>query len=212
MKTVLAKVQDAECTRCGTRVEINPVAKPEFSYESVHNKERFTLDVQEKNAIENAKNVLNQSLTDTDESDKNESLADDRQASYKQDNKARQKDRKQIYKDIVKCDDTTSHSFSLNDNLMDAGAGLAPVINPYFFDAETFGVTPAFLKSVMSVSFLSSCGTLFSQLGAPKNRVYNFYEGNGLPLTREQTTAGLNAFARAFLHGVALTIHDDILR
>ena len=212
VKTVLAKVQDAECTRCGTRVEINPVAKPEFSYESVHNKERFTLDVQEKNAIENAKNVLNQSLTDTDESDKNESLADDRQASYKQDNKARQKDRKQIYKDIVKCDDTTSHSFSLNDNLMDAGAGLAPVINPYFFDAETFGVTPAFLKSVMSVSFLSSCGTLFSQLGAPKNRVYNFYEGNGLPLTREQTTAGLNAFARAFLHGVALTIHDDILR
>ncbi len=95
--------------------------------------------------------------------------------------------------------------------MIDAGNGLLPVINPYTFDAEAFGMTPAFKKSVMSVSLLSSCGALFTQLGAPKNRIFNFYEGNGLPLTREQLTGGINASARAFLHNVATNIHDDIL-
>lgn len=52
---------------------------------------------------------------------------------------------------------------------------------------------------------------MFSQLGTPKNRIFNVYEGKGFPFSREHLTGGINAFARAFLHPVATQIKKDIL-
>jgi len=86
------------------------------------------------------------------------------------------------------------------------------VINPITFDAETFGMAPAFIKSRLSTTLITSWATQFSQLGAPKNRIFNLYEGNGFPMSREHLTGATNAFARAFLHPMSNKIKHDILQ
>ena len=211
IKTILSKVHIANCKKCGKEIEINPATLSDFKVVKDNQNERWALNEREINEQETVQTALESVFSNSDDQAPTKEKSNDKRKSYKQEDKQRQLNRKDIYNSIVKSEDTHEISCNLKHDLIDAGVGLLPVINPYTFDAEAFGTTPAFKKSVMSVSLLSSCGTLFTQLGAPKNRIFNFYEGNGLPLTREQLTGGINAFARAFLHNVATNIHDDIL-
>ncbi len=155
--------------------------------------------------------AFNSVLSDVCTEEIKESNTDDKRAIYQKENRLRQDERKAVFNSMENSDTADRVSFSLTDDLIEAGDGLTHIINPLSFDAQTFGMMPLFLKSVMSGTLLGSCGTLFTQLGSPKNRISCFYEGNGLPLTREQLTGGINAFARAFLHNVATNIHNDIL-
>ncbi|MGN1280526.1 MAG: hypothetical protein ACI4UM_01290, partial [Succinivibrio sp.] len=198
IKTILSKVHIANCKACGKEIEINPATFSDFKVVKDNQNERWTLNEREINIKETVQTAIESAFSDTNDEDLTEEKANDKRKTYKQEDKQRQLNRKDIYNSIVKSENTHESSCKLKHDLIDAGDGLLPVINPYTFDAEAFGMTPAFKKSVMSVSLLSSCGTLFTQLGAPKNRIFNFYEGNGLPLTREQLTGGINAFARAF--------------
>lgn len=211
LRTILSKVQIAVCSECKTETEVNPATLSDFTFTKSGKDEHHTLDEQRKNAKEKVEKAFNSVLSDVGTEEINESKTDDKRTIYQKENRLRQNERKAVFNSIENSDTADRVSFSLTDDLIEAGDGLTHIINPLSFDAQTFGMMPLFLKSVMSGTLLGSCGTLFTQLGAPKNRISCFYEGNGLPLTREQLTGGINAFARAFLHNVATNIHNDIL-
>lgn len=212
LRTILSKVQIAVCSECKTETEVNPATLSDFTFTKSGKDEHHTLDEQRKNAKEKVEKAFNSVLSDVGTEEINESKTDDKRTIYQKENRLRQNERKAVFNSIENSDTADRVSFSLTDDLIEAGDGLTHIINPLSFDAQTFGMMPLFLKSVMSGTLLGSCGTLFTQLGAPKNRISCFYEGNGMPLTREQLTGGINAFARAFLHNVATNIHNDILK
>lgn len=211
LRTILSKVQIAVCSECKTETEVNPATLSDFTFTKSSKDERHTLDEQKKYVKEKVEKAFNSVLSDVGTEEIKESKTDDKRSIYQKENRLRQNERKAVFNSIENSDTADRVSFSLKDDLIEAGNGLTHVINPLTFDAQTFGMMPLFLKSVMSGTTLGSCGTLFTQLGVPKNRISCFYEGNGLHLTREQLTGGINAFARAFLHNVATNIHDDIL-
>lgn len=211
LRTILSKVQIAVCSECKTETEVNPATLSDFTFTKSSKDERHTLDEQKKYVKEKVEKAFNSVLSDVGTEEIKESKTDDKRSIYQKENRLRQNERKAVFNSIENSDTADRVSFSLTDDLIEAGDGLTHIINPLSFDAQTFGMMPLFLKSVMSGTLLGSCGTLFTQLGAPKNRISCFYEGNGLPLTREQLTGGINAFARAFLHNVATNIHNDIL-
>ena len=131
--------------------------------------------------------------------------------AYHKNSDERQKERRALSNQIKHSDSAHEVTVSLDCKKIDPGFGIHDVIDPFYFDAESFGVTPAFAKSKLSVALLVAAGTMFSQLGTPKNRIFNVYEGKGFPFSREHLTGGINAFARAFLHPVATQIKNDIL-
>ena len=124
--------------------------------------------------------AFNSVLSDVCTEEIKESNTDDKRAIYQKENRLRQDERKAVFNSMENSDTADRVSFSLTDDLIEAGDGLTHIINPLSFDAQTFGMMPLFLKSVMSGTLLGSCGTLFTQLGSPKNRISCFYEGKGL--------------------------------
>lgn len=187
LRTILSKVQIAVCSECKTETEVNPATLSDFTFTKSGKDEHHTLDEQRKNAKEKVEKAFNSVLSDVGTEEINESKTDDKRTIYQKENRLRQNERKAVFNSIENSDTADRVSFSLTDDLIEAGDGLTHIINPLSFDAQTFGMMPLFLKSVMSGTLLGSCGTLFTQLGAPKNRISCFYEGNGLPLTREQS-------------------------
>ena len=85
------------------------------------------------------------------------------------------------------------------------------IIDPWSFNAGAYGMTPAFVKSRLSIGLLSVMGATFCQMGVAKNKIKTVFDGAGLPISREQLTGGINCFARAFLHKTAEQIKKDIL-
>lgn len=106
--------------------------------------------------------AFNSVLSDVGTEEINESKTDDKRTIYQKENRLRQNERKAVFNSIENSDTADRVSFSLTDDLIEAGGGLTHIINPLSFDAQTFGMMPLFLKSVMSGTLLGSCGTLFT--------------------------------------------------
>ncbi len=216
--TLLSPVYVAICPVCGETMELGPAlfANPTLIQSAEH--------------LEN-KPVLHEQQTDTGGAPTPSPAGEDSSAeavpeesgtglrlgseqsetaprSSRKKNKSRQRQRKAIYKQIDRDEHKITMSAGTDKLIVQDGFS---VIDPWEFNAEAFSFTPAFSKSCLSVGMLASAGAFFSQIGAPKNRQFNFFQGQGFPLTREQLTSGINCFARAYYRGVADKIRQDIL-
>ena len=146
IKTILSKVHIANCKKCGKEIEINPATLSEFKVVKDNQNERWALNEREINEKETVQTALESVFSNSDDQAPTKEKSNDKRKSYKQEDKQRQLNRKDIYNSIVKSEDTHEISCNLKHDLIDAGNGLLPVINPYTFDAEAFGMTPAFKK------------------------------------------------------------------
>lgn len=224
IRKVLSSVQLVRCCTCGAQYEINPAEYTQVEFTRNYNS-RIESSEQTQNAsgtksgaVQNTTKTRPEHVQDASNTDETaiksaldnipDSVSDAGQIS----NSAKvQRKRKELYRQIKQ------DHFSVTDNSLPAKnafiqeAGRLPVINPFGFNAEVFGHAPAFLKSKLSTALFAVCGTQFSQLGAPKNRVFCYFEGNGFELGREHLTGSINAFARAYLHSVTKQIKKDIL-
>ena len=91
-----------------------------------------------------------------------------------------QRNRKKLYSQIRNTQDAVTDNSQPSENPFIHEEGKLPFINPFGFNAEVFGHAPAFIKSKLSTALFAICGTQFSQLGAPKNRIFCYFERNGL--------------------------------
>lgn len=128
--------------------------------------------------------------------------------NYRADDALRQKERRKIYREIKNNANNISMSCG-NYNLIPD----TDIIDPWSFsaNANAYAMTPAFVKSKLSVGLLTVMGATFCQLGVAKNKIKTVFDGAGLPIGRDQLTGGINCFARAFLHKIAEKIKKDIL-
>ena len=131
-----------------------------------------------------------------------------RRGQYHARDKERQRDRRAIYREIEQSSEKCTRSTGTNVVFRQ---GPHEIIDPWALNTGAYGTLPAFSKSQLSLGMLASCACLFAQIGSPKNRSYNFFQGQGLPLSREQLTGAINSFARAFLRPVTRCIKRDIL-
>lgn len=234
--TVLSSVHLATCPYCGENFEINPATltdvsltvsneddldrgetQPEQGLDDAETKEKRGV-----NTVRNTQSALESDFSEVQKSgvDKAENYPDKAsdETGYTQEttqnhagNVSEQKYRKEIFNKIKNSENRTQTDCLVSGNLLQEDHSTLPVIDPTNFNAYVFGMTPAFSKSRMSVALLTACGTIFAQLGAPKNRAFNFFEGNGFPMTREHLTGCINAFARAYLHPVCKQIRKEII-
>lgn len=213
IRKVLSSVQLVKCCTCGAQYEINPA---EFSQVNFTRNSDAT--------VENSDNALNASgagsehVQDESKTDKNvneSALADaqhsDSDAEPVSNTAIVQRERKKLYRQIRNNQDAVTDSSLPSENAFIYEGGKLPVINPFGFNAEVFGHAPAFIKSKLSTALYAICASQFSQLGAPKNRIFCYFEGNGFDFGREHLTGAINAFARAYLHSVTKQIKKDIL-
>lgn len=239
LRSYITAVRMATCTECyNCNVEINPAQFTDFkvtrdfsaanelsvssklNQNDIQNQEGAETGAQkeqsqsEHRASASAQECgLKQDTSDSQSKNKSEedALKKNIRRTHHINSNERQKERRALSNQIKRSDSAHEVTVSLDCKKIDPGYGIPDVINPFYFDAESFGVTPAFAKSKLSVALLVAAGTMFSQLGTPKNRIFNVYEGKGFPFSREHLTGGINAFARAFLHPVATQIKNDIL-
>ena len=216
--TVLSSVQLAVCHECGSSVEINPASLTDVALTIT---QKSALDGEESPYRaqidpENNGKCASTGAADTDRKcgrdvlgteciESKDHLCTDRTA-------AEQKKRKEQFNAIRNDPNGCRTELILSEQLLSTSPDSISVIDPALFDAHTFGMTPAFVKSRLSVTLLAACGTQFTQLGAPKNRTFNYFEGNGFPLSREHLSGAINAFARAYLHPVTELIRADIIK
>lgn len=213
--SVLSSVQLATCTKCGANVEINPASLLNVSFKSsdgcnVDSKE--TEPGHHMNSKDTDKTASDSHLCSTNNIEKDSIWTEQNSNVDGIESAKGQKDRKAQYNQISKNESALEHKTNITENLITNEKGILPVINPLTFDANVHGMTPAFVKSRLSTSLLSACGTQFSMLGAPKNRTFNYFEGNGFPMSRAHLTGAVNSFARAFLHPVTEYIRKDIIK
>ena len=225
IRKVLGMIQQVKCCTCGALYEINPAQYTEVN---------FTRSKEFKN--EHSNSFLNTSGTDSEYNQDasethSEQTEDSTRTNESADTSAKenienqaletigissnalmQRNRKKLYRQISSSQNAVTDTSMLTGKAMICKPLQLPVINPFEFNAEVFGHAPAFLKSRISTALFAVCGTQFSQLGAPKNRIFCLFEGNGLEFGREHLTGAINAFARAYLHPVAEQIKKDILR
>ena len=239
LRSYITAVRMATCTECyNCNVEINPAqftdfkvtrdyssanelsASSKLNQSDIQNQEEAELELskeQSQNELRVSTSAqecaLKQDTSDSQSKDKSkeDTLKKSIKRAHHKNSDERQKERRASSNQIKHSDSAHEVTVSLDCKKIDPGFGIHDVINPFYFDAESFGVTPAFAKSKLSVALLVAAGTMFSQLGTPKNRIFNVYEGKGFPFSREHLTGGINAFARAFLHPVATQIKNDIL-
>lgn len=182
-----------------------------------------TVTESEKTAIIKDLSATSDTLrTGTENHDSNQNLSQNLQLNsnltqteknreYKKAIKEQQKEREKIYKDLVLNSQGLTVKCGTYDLIPTAYEGLQ-VINPWTFNENAYAMTPAFLKSSMSVGLLTTCGAIFSQMGVSKNKIHTVFEGDGMQISRDQLTGGINCFARAFLHKASQQILSDITR
>ena len=216
--TVLSSVQTAVCTECGNSVEINPASLTDVALTL---KQKTALDSEESEDRAHTKTDKNCQDCPNDAAGTGGALGGDGVKTAGTEGEDRpctdrtateQKKRKEQFRAISKDCTGSRTELILSEQLLATAPDSLSVIDPALFDAHTFGMTPAFVKSRLSVTLLAACGTQFCQLGAPKNRTFNYFEGNGFPLSREHLTGAINAFARAYLHPVTEAIRTDIVK
>ena len=213
--TVLSSVQLATCTTCGCNIEINPASFTDVSLtlnaKAVSDREE-TADRQRKDTEENPQSPSTEEGEQLKGSCVDDVETEQKSGMYREKIATEQKNRKEQFNAIRNDSTNIKSEAMLSAQLISTAPDRLPVIDPAVFDAHTFGMTPAFVKSRISTALLAACGTQFSQLGAPKNRTFNYFEGNGFPLSREHLTGAVNAFARAYLHPVTEAIRADIVK
>ncbi len=230
IKQSISAVYTFTCSHCGCSFELNPASLTDFKVTTklpdINTKE--TPSVQEVEAKVNAQTasisdnlaIISRHVDSKEtacrqdvEGIANATTVKKQAADYKQENKLRQKARKESFNEIKSSDNIFTREVKLEDLLMD-GLNGQKVINPLTFSriADAYAQLPVFLKSQISTGVAVSATSLFGQIGAPKNRVYNFYQGHGLELTKEQWIATINAISRAFCSNVSAQIKLDILK
>ncbi len=127
---------------------------------------------------------------------------------YRLEDASRQKERRRIYREIKNNENSINMPCGNYNLIPDTN-----IIDPWSFsaNANAYSMTPAFVKSKLSVGLLSVMGATYCQLGVSKNKINTVYDGAGLPIGRDQLTGGINCFARAFLHKVSEQIRKDII-
>ncbi len=224
IRKVLTSVQLVRCCTCGAQYEINPAefTQVSFTRNSVSQVENSDNASNASGASsEHVQNIseihseLVQNASKTDKTANESALAGTLHSGSDADSVSNtaivQRNRKKLYRQIRNTQDAVTDNSLPSENAFIHEEGKLPVINPFGFNAEVFGHAPAFIKSKLSTALFAICGTQFSQLGAPKNRIFCYFEGNGFDLGREHLTGAINAFARAYLHSVTKQIKKDIL-
>ena len=224
IRKVLTSVQLVRCCTCGAQYELNPAEFTQVSFtrnsaSTVENSDKASSA--SKTSSEHVQNMsetqtgLVQNASKTDKTANESALADtphsDSDADSVSNTAIVQRERKKLYRQIRNTQDAVTDNSLPSENAFIYKDGKLPVINPFGFNAEVFGHAPAFIKSKLSTALFAICGTQFSQLGAPKNRIFCYFEGNGFDLGKEHLTGAINAFARAYLHSVTKQIKKDIL-
>ncbi|MCR5537164.1 MAG: transposase [Succinivibrio sp.] len=235
VKNTLAPVYTACCPECGTTTQLNPAAVPDLHFiedlESLKGEGKLCLNTE--SAKQQAKTgaqteQVSNLQTNGSEPDRTASqshrgtvfsaeqnscetahscLRDEQKTiRYREDDAERQKDRRRLYRTIKSNQNNLTMPCG-NYNFIDG----TDVIDPWSFNAKAYAMTPAFVKSRLSVGLLSVMGATFCQMGVAKNKIKTVFDGAGLPISRDQLTGGINCFARAFLHRVADKIKTDIL-
>jgi len=215
MGSVLTSVQLACCQKCGANVEINPAALTGISLKSTSGQGLDIKKTDTRRTMDEActdKSALNSGLPEVQKTDLDATKTKNAQDIKANWNRDRQKNRKELFNKIKASDHNQSKELILSEHMLEIENGALPVIDPVTFDANVFGMTPAFIKSRLSIALLAACGTQFSQLGTPKNRTFNYFEGNGFPMTRAHLTGAINSFARAYLHPVTEHIRAQIIK
>ena len=213
--TVLSTVQLATCSHCGASVEINPASLTDISLTLTSGK---AIDLQknsDKQAQDSGKTGTNAQESHSDEVSANgldEAETDNKKRLYRRKTADEQKERRTAFNQIKNNAENHNTRLCLSEHMLNRGDGTLPVINPALFNAQAYGMTPVFTKSRISASLLAACGTQFCQLGAPKNRTFRYFEGNGFTMSREHLTGAINAFARAYLHPVTEYIRAEIVK
>lgn len=216
--SVLSSVQEAYCTGCDDKVEINPASFTDITLSALNDSDgqqrddRETGDRQELNEVWTQKSASECVLTDKNDKELNTNETGNGLSLNQKKTTDRQKERKAEFRKIYNSESKTDTKVSLSDNMLTFDDGRQPVINPATFNAHVYGMTPAFIKSRLSVALLAVCSTQYSFLSAPKNRTYNFFEGNGFPMSKEHLIGAMNSFARAYLHPVTEYIRADIVK
>ena len=215
---VLAPVQNAQCPVCKLTFEVNPASM--VNIESIDK-------IRSEETSQDNSCILSGASLDTDKTSKTASESqtsakdsgsqsnvgtDEKHTAPLIKTSERQKDLRAQFSKIAKSPDGTATEQVIEDILENLGRSTIPVINPVKFNAAVFGKTPAFVKSKVSTALLAILGTELTALGAPKNRLFNRYEGQGLTLSREQLTVLINANARAYIHPVCELIRKDIIK
>ncbi len=213
--TVLSSVQLARCTKCEANVEINPASLTGISLtvpleQSLN--EPKTDNKQDLNATCTKETASDSHLSEVKDAGLDTQKTSAEQSLDTNNTRDEQKNRKELFNRIRNDLQASRTDLILSDHMVKANSGELPVIDPASFNAHVFGMTPAFIKSRLSVALLAACGTQFSQLGAPKNRTFNYFEGNGFPMSREHLTGAINSFARAYLHPVTELIRKEIIK
>ena len=235
VKNTLVPVYTASCPECGESTQLNPAVVQDLSViedtdslkgegrlflneetanrDSPHVDEDMTVSDTGINGMRTARmasecrsaEVPNTPVNSTETACKH--TADSKETSaYRQEDAARQKERRRLYREIR--NNQGNLTMSCGNYRFVEGTS---IIDPWSFNAGAYGMTPAFVKSRLSIGLLSVMGATFCQMGVAKNKIKTVFDGAGLPISREQLTGGINCFARAFLHKTAEQIKKDIL-
>ena len=235
VKNTLVPVYTASCPECGESTQLNPAVVQDLSViedtdslkgegrlflneetanrDSPHVDEDMTVSDTGINGMRTARmasecrsaEVSNTPVNSTETSSKHTSDSKET-AAYRQEDAARQKERRRLYREIR--NNQGNLTMSCGNYRFVEGTS---IIEPWSFNAGAYGMTPAFVKSRLSIGLLSVMGATFCQMGVAKNKIKTVFDGAGLPISREQLTGGINCFARAFLHKTAEQIKKDIL-
>lgn len=180
---VLAPVQNAQCPVCKLTFEVNPASM--VNIESIDK-------IRSEETSQDNSCILSGASLDTDKTSKTASESqtsakdsgsqsnvgtDEKHSAPLIKTSERQKYLRAQFSKIAKSPDGTATEQVIEDILENLGRSTIPVINPVKFNATVFGKTPAFVKSKVSTALLAILGTELTALGAPKNRLFNRYEG-----------------------------------
>lgn len=116
-------------------------AEFELTKEQSQNEHRVSTSVQEC--------ALKQDLSDSQSKDKSkeDALKKKSRRAHHKNSDERQKERRALSNQIKHSDSAHEVAVCLDSKKINPGFGIHDVINPFYFDAESFGVTPAFAKA-----------------------------------------------------------------
>ena len=215
-KISLSAVQNLIGVGCGTTIEYNPALITAYdTYEvKTRSDDRPKEGVRNSNEcdskIEQSLNqeviVTNQDRQNTPKTHTNESA--DNSELKNSDNKA--KVNKKILQNICRHDGAVKSSHDIAHDLI-SYKGRNDIINPNTFDFDAFALLPCFNKCALSAGLMSALHSMFAMLSAPKSRITTMLNGLGVDWSRVHITDIINGGSRAFFHGVAEVIHNDML-
>lgn len=220
LKTLLSPVYTITCPECGESSQLNSACITNFEIiEKIHKQEerkgQGNPQKEGSTALEKNKTALDCALSEVCEGErktKERTMSPLRQTeNTEMTDASEQKQRRAEYK-TIKNDTYAAHSYCTLKDILIRDRNDNEVISPVLFNSEAFSFSPLFLKSKASTGLIVSIATFFSQLGIPKNRVYNFFYGKGLPFSREHMIGLLNGTARAYFHPIAEAIREIIVK